>query len=93
MKTFVVAIGFAVLAGAGIAVRENLRRRLAFVTVVEWADGRRGWRYGLADKIAGPFGTIGSNNYPAPRNRVLTQFGQERGILQSDQEAISKNRL
>src|SRR5215471_12740433 len=54
------------VAAARVAVGEHFGRRFVFVAVVERADGGRGRRRRLADKIAGTFSTIRRYNYPAP---------------------------
>ena len=57
---------------AAVAVGQNLRRRLVFVAVVEWADALGGNRNRLPDEIAGAFGAFGGDDDPSPRDWVLT---------------------
>ena len=71
------------VAVAGVAVGQHLRRRLVFISVTERADGRRRRRNRLADKIARALGAVRGDNHPSPGDGVLTQFRQVGGFLRS----------
>ena len=48
-----------------------------------------GGRHRLPDEIGGTFGAVGRDDHPSPRDRVISQFGQLRGFLQSDEKRLT----
>ena len=64
------------IGGAMVAISEDFRRSLRFVSGAKRTDAFVAGKHLLAQEIAGALGAIGGDDHPAARNGVFAKLGQ-----------------